>query len=303
MKTPKSFVFYESWASMLEALPGEMELELLHAIFAYHRNGTCSLSDPILLAYFRAEIMPKMQDNARKYKDAVGRAAKAARARASSGPAHGPQPSENGKPSASDIGSILDDIDTTSDNIDAASSDIGRCCDNHDLVYVYVNDSDSDNDNVNVNVNEKDKRLKDKNLKDKNPRELSLPTDSSSLTGEKERDGQAVSRPAPKKPEDVRHRKGEYGHVMLTDKQLADLIRKHGEPETAAAIEAVDAYCEETGKTYRNYSLVIERWGYEAARRGKARKGGQSARDEPVSGNDYLLQMIREGGDGHDDGI
>lgn len=298
MKTPKSFVFYESWASMLEALPGEMELELLHAIFAYHRNGTCSLSDPILLAYFRAEIMPKMQDNARKYKDAVGRAAKAARARASSGSAHGPQSSEIGKSSASDIDPILDDIDPTSTNIDAASSDIGSDCYNHDLVYVYVNDSDYVDDDVNVSVNKKDKRLKDKN-----PRELSLPTGSTSLTGEKERDGQAVSRPAPKKPENVRHRKGEYGHVMLTDKQLADLIRKHGEPETAAAIEAVDAYCEETGKTYRNYSLVIERWGYEAARRGKARKGGQSARDEPVSGNDYLLQMIREGGDGHDDGI
>lgn len=296
MKTPKSFVFYESWASMLEALPGEMELELLHAIFAYHRNGTCSLSDPILLAYFRAEIMPKMQDNARKYKDAVGRAAKAARARASSGSAHGPQSSEIGKSSASDIDPILDDIDPTSTNIDAASSDIGSDCDNHDLVYVYVNDSDYVDDDVNVSVNKKDKRLKDKN-----PRELSLPTDSSSLPGEKERDGQAVSHPARKKPEDVRHRKGEFGHVMLTDKQLSDLIRKHGEPETTAAIEAVDAYCEEKGKTYRNYSLVIERWGYEAARRGKTRKGGQSARDEPMSGNDYLLQMIREGGDGHAD--
>ena len=90
---------------------------------------------------------------------------------------------------------------------------------------------------------------------------------------------------------------------MLTDKQLADLIRKHGEPETAAAIEAVDAYCEETGKTYRNYALVIERWGYDAARRGKSRKDGPPARDEPMSGNEFLLSMIREGGDGHDDGI
>ena len=141
----------------------------------------------------------------------------------------------------------------------------------------------------------------DKTLKDKNPRELSLPTDSTSLPGEKERDGQAVSHPAPKKPEDVRHRKGEYGHVMLTDKQLADLIRKHGEPETAAAIEAVDAYCEESGKTYHNYALVVERWGYDAARKGKNRKDGPPARDEPMSGNEFLLSMIREGGDGHAD--
>ena len=296
MKTPKSFVFYESWASMLEALPGEMELELLHAIFAYHRNGTCGLSDPILLAYFRTEIMPKMQDNARKYKDAVGRAAKAARARASSGSAHGPQSSESGKSSASNIDSISDDIDPTSTNIDEASSDIGSDCDNHDLVYVYVNDSDYVDDDVNVSVNKKDKRLKDKN-----PRELSLPTDPSGLPGEKERDGQAVSHPARKKPEDVRHRKGEFGHVMLTDKQLAELIRKHGEPETTAAIEAVDAYCEESGKTYHNYALVVERWGYDAARKGKNRKDGPPARDEPMSGNEFLLSMIREGGDGHAD--
>ena len=87
---------------------------------------------------------------------------------------------------------------------------------------------------------------------------------------------------------------------MLTDKQLAELIRKHGEPETTAAIEAVDAYCEETGKTYHNYVLVIERWGYDAARR-KSRKDGPPARDEPMSGNEFLLSMIREGGDGHAD--
>ena len=289
MKTPKSFVFYESWASMLEALPGEMELELLHAIFAYHRNGTCGLSDPILLAYFRTEIMPKMQDNARKYKDAVGRAAKAARARASSGSARDPQPRGSGKTPSHDVAPISDNIDTT-------SSDIVSGCDNHDHVYVYVNDSDYVDDSVSVNTSEKDKTLKDKTL-----RELSLPTDPSGLPGEKERDGQAVSHPARKKPEDVRHRKGEYGHVMLTDKQLADLIRKHGEPETAAAIEAVDAYCEETGKHYSNYALVIERWGYDAARKGKSRKDGPPARDEPMSGNEFLLSMIREGGDGHAD--
>lgn len=289
MKTPKSFVFYESWADMLEALPDKMELELLHAIFAYHRSGACDLSDPILSAYFRAEIMPKMQDNVRKYTDAVNRAAKATRARASSGSARDPQPRGSGKTPSHDVAPISDNIDTT-------SSDIVSGCDNHDHVYVYVNDSDYVDDSVSVNTSEKDKTLKDKN-----PRELSLPTDSSSLPGEKERDGRAVSHPARKKPEDVRHRKGEFGHVMLTDKQLADLIRKHGEPETTAAIEAVDAYCEETGKAYRNYSLVIERWGYDAARRGKNRKDGPPARDKPMSGNEFLLSMIREGGDGHAD--
>lgn len=62
----------------------------------------------------------------------------------------------------------------------------------------------------------------------------------------------------------ARHKHGEYKHVLLSDEELQKLEVEHGKPETAAAIKKVDEYCEETGKSYKNYYLVIKRWGYTA---------------------------------------
>lgn len=61
------------------------------------------------------------------------------------------------------------------------------------------------------------------------------------------------------------HKYGEYKHVRLTDKQYADLLEKYGEKLLAAGIKRVDEYCEETGKRYKNYALVIQRWGVRAS--------------------------------------
>lgn len=63
------------------------------------------------------------------------------------------------------------------------------------------------------------------------------------------------------KGKEVRHKYGEYKHVLLTDKQYARLIADFGEALTSAAIQKVDVYCEKSGKTYKNYNLVIRDWG------------------------------------------
>ena len=92
----------------------------------------------------------------------------------------------------------------------------------------------------------------------------------------------------------VRHKHGQFGHVLLTDEQFDTLVAKHGETETEDAIKAVDEYCEQSGKTYRNYALVMEKWGYrsaaEHARSGTTKPGGFDA-------NDYLMGIINNGGD------
>jgi len=73
------------------------------------------------------------------------------------------------------------------------------------------------------------------------------------------------------------------------------LVAKHGSTETENAIRAVDEYCEQSGKTYRNYALVMEKWGYrsatERARSGTTKPGGFDA-------NDYLMGIINGGGEG-----
>ena len=66
----------------------------------------------------------------------------------------------------------------------------------------------------------------------------------------------------PKKRESARAW-GKYGRVILDDDQYQRLVDDYGEPATAAAIERVDRYCQETGKTYNDYELTIRRWGYQ----------------------------------------
>ena len=62
----------------------------------------------------------------------------------------------------------------------------------------------------------------------------------------------------------IRHKHGIYKHVLLTDDQYAELVDTHGQQDTDAAIACVDRYCETYGKKYKNYKLVIEKWGYSA---------------------------------------
>ena len=66
-----------------------------------------------------------------------------------------------------------------------------------------------------------------------------------------------------KKPEPVRHKFGEYKHVMLTDEQYARLIRDYGEEEALKGIKKVDEYCQQHGRTYVDYNLTIRKWGVE----------------------------------------
>ena len=62
---------------------------------------------------------------------------------------------------------------------------------------------------------------------------------------------------------EVRHRFGEYGHVMLTDKQLEKLNADYGERATQLAIKKVDEYCQQYGKSYKDYNLTLRKWGFD----------------------------------------
>lgn len=64
-----------------------------------------------------------------------------------------------------------------------------------------------------------------------------------------------------KDKKDKKHIYGEFKHVRLTDDEYNKLLDAYGEQKTAAGIKRVDEYCEETGKRYSNYYLVIQRWG------------------------------------------
>lgn len=66
------------------------------------------------------------------------------------------------------------------------------------------------------------------------------------------------SKKSPSKAE--RHKYGEYKHVLLTDEQVKKLNEDFGNNTVALYIRKVDEYCQQTGKTYKDYNLTIRNW-------------------------------------------
>lgn len=64
----------------------------------------------------------------------------------------------------------------------------------------------------------------------------------------------------------VKHKRGEYGHVLLTDEQEQKLMDEYGEIVTLKAIEFLDEYIEEKGYKAKNHYLTIRRWVIDAVK-------------------------------------
>lgn len=74
--------------------------------------------------------------------------------------------------------------------------------------------------------------------------------------------GESEPSPPPKKspPKAERRKYGEYKHVLLTDEQHKKLNEDFGNNTVALYIRKVDEYCQQTGKTYKDYNLTIRNW-------------------------------------------
>lgn len=79
---------------------------------------------------------------------------------------------------------------------------------------------------------------------------------------------------APKAP---KHKKGEYGHVLLTDEQEEKLIDEYGSILTAKAITFLDEYIEMKGYKAKNHYLAIKKWVIDAVKEREPK--GQSTFD------------------------
>lgn len=56
------------------------------------------------------------------------------------------------------------------------------------------------------------------------------------------------------------HKYGEYKHVLLSDDQYSSLIKDFSEAKVKDYIRRVDEYCEQHGKSYKNYALTVRNW-------------------------------------------
>ena len=61
------------------------------------------------------------------------------------------------------------------------------------------------------------------------------------------------------KSKDIKHKYGEYQHVMLTDANM-EKLKEMFPDDLNDRIRALDEYIEETGKSYKNHFITITRW-------------------------------------------
>ena len=235
----RSFVIYDSWATMIANIPTEQAGELIQAICAKRLGKDVAIADPSVAGMF-AMIAPQLEADSKKYQEKCDRI-KAAREKIET------------KNNESESELKKDESALKREKSELKKDESGSVSDSVS-VSESVYDSDSENDRP---------------------------------SGEKEKNKARSARP-------VRHKHGKFGHVMLSDDELKALNDKHGENETQAAIEAVDKYCEKTGKKYKNYKLVLEDWGYSSAKekaRGKPPdKANGKLPDKPTSFNGNFHQ-------------
>lgn len=83
---------------------------------------------------------------------------------------------------------------------------------------------------------------------------------------EEDSDTAAPTTSTRKKDKPVKHKRGEYGHVLLTEEQEQKLMDEYGEIVTIKAIEFLDEYIEEKGYKAKNHYLTIRRWVIDAVK-------------------------------------
>ncbi len=89
--------------------------------------------------------------------------------------------------------------------------------------------------------------------------------------------GESVSDKPTRAPKAPKHKKGEYGHVLLTDEQEEKLIDEYGSILTVKAITFLDEYIEMKGYKAKNHYLAIKKWVIDAVKEREPK--GQSTFD------------------------
>ena len=93
---------------------------------------------------------------------------------------------------------------------------------------------------------------------------------------EEDKDIKSISAAPKRAPKQQKHKKGEYGHVLLTDEQEEKLFDEYGEILTAKAIVFLDEYIEMKGYKAKNHYLAIRKWVIDAVKEREPKQGAGS---------------------------
>ena len=91
-------------------------------------------------------------------------------------------------------------------------------------------------------------------------------------------DSDEPEQPAPKKTKPVKHKYGEYLHVLLTDDEIGKLISEYGNSMTDNLIKFLDEYIEMKGYKAKSHYLAIKKWVVNAVKEQETRQ-----RKKPVN--------------------
>lgn len=87
-----------------------------------------------------------------------------------------------------------------------------------------------------------------------------------------------------KAAEDVRHKRGEYSHVLLSDREIARLEKDFGTEMAQEAIRYLDEYVEMKGYKCKNYNLAIRKWVIDAVKERWSKNGQFRGVNQSCSG-------------------
>ena len=97
------------------------------------------------------------------------------------------------------------------------------------------------------------------------------------------------------KEKEPKHIFGTYSHVRLTDSEYERLCKDYGEKNVKDGIDNVDKYCQKSGKTYKDYNLVLRDWGIKSPKLTKPTPKPVEPQEEEISEEELIRQLDAEG--------
>lgn len=90
-----------------------------------------------------------------------------------------------------------------------------------------------------------------------------------------------------KEEKKVKHKYGEYNHILLTDEELEKLNNEFGEEKTQKAITFLDEYIEMKGYKAKSHYLCMRKWVFNAVEE-------QEKKNKPTKADDGLTDFDRK---------
>lgn len=96
-----------------------------------------------------------------------------------------------------------------------------------------------------------------------------------------------------KEKNNIKHKYGEYKHILLTDEEYNKLVMEYSECNTIKAIEYLDEAIEMKGYKYKSHYLALRKWVFDAIKTKGNKKEEKSFIEELNDLNEVIMNSVR----------